>query len=157
MTVKGTPLTDNLPAESRNLALKAEYFDMDGKPVDPASLPQGKDFKAVVTATLSAVPRGQDNLALSMIFPSGWEIIKRSARGFDAEYEGQNFDYQDIRDDRVYTFFYLSPGQSKSFTVFLNATYQGSFFMPSISCEAMYDDAIFGRLPGKWVKVAPSE
>jgi len=157
MATRGTPLTDNLPAVDKNIKLSAEFFDMSGNKVDPASLPQGLDFTARVTVSFSAVPRGQDNLALSMIFPSGWEILKRSATGFEADYTGKNFDYQDIRDDRVYTFFHLNPGQSKTFSVFLNATYQGSFFMPAISCEAMYDEGIYSRLAGKWIKVIPSE
>ena len=41
MTVKGTPLTDDQPSVERNLKLRAEYMDMEGKPVDPAALPQG--------------------------------------------------------------------------------------------------------------------
>ena len=34
--------------------------------------------------------------------------------------------YQDIRDDRVYTYFDLAAGQTKSFRVMLTATYAGS-------------------------------
>lgn len=45
----------------------------------------------------------------------------------------------DIRDDRVLTYFNLKRGQYKTFTVRLQATYAGTFVLPAIQCEAMYD------------------
>ena len=35
----------------------------------------------------------------------------------------------------------------------LNAAYQGRFYLPAVSCEAMYDNSIFARVPGQWVEV----
>jgi uncharacterized protein YfaS (alpha-2-macroglobulin family) len=156
VTSRGIPLQDDLPPEEKNLRVNVAYKDMEGNEVDISSLTQGRDFKALVTVSLSAMPQGQDNLALSYVVPSGWEILKRSESGFEAGYSGRDYDYQDIRDDRVYTFFHLNPGQSKTFTVFLNATYQGTFFLPAVHCEAMYDEGIYSRGAGKWVKVVRS-
>ena len=69
--------------------------------------------------------------------------------------DAATFDYQDVRDDRVYTFFSLDPGKSKTFRVMLMATYPGRFCLPSTGCEAMYDNTISARVPGRWVNVAP--
>jgi alpha-2-macroglobulin len=63
------------------------------------------------------------------------------------------FDYQDIRDDRVYTYFDLDRGASKSFRIRFNAAYEGRYYMPGISCEAMYDNSISARTKGGWVEV----
>jgi len=35
----------------------------------------------------------------------------------------------------------------------LNATYLGEYYLPTISCEAMYDNGISARKAGRWVKV----
>ena len=64
-----------------------------------------------------------------------------------------NFDYQDIRDDRVLTYFPMSPGQTKTFVVRLNASYAGRFYLPVVNAEAMYDARIHSRTPGRWVEV----
>ena len=63
------------------------------------------------------------------------------------------FDYQDIRDDRVYTYFDIKQGESKTFQVILNASYLGKFYLPMITVEAMYDASISARRPGKWIQV----
>jgi uncharacterized protein YfaS (alpha-2-macroglobulin family) len=63
------------------------------------------------------------------------------------------FDYQDVRDDRVYTYFNLRQGESKTFHLLLNASYLGKFYLPSVRAEAMYDDTISALVPGRWVEV----
>jgi alpha-2-macroglobulin len=37
--------------------------------------------------------------------------------------------------------------------VLLNASYQGKFYMPATSVEAMYDDTIYAHKAGRWVEV----
>jgi len=59
----------------------------------------------------------------------------------------------DIRDDRVYLYFSLGYNQSKTFKINLNATFSGDFYMPAISCYAMYDNEIRVVVPGKRTKV----
>jgi uncharacterized protein YfaS (alpha-2-macroglobulin family) len=63
------------------------------------------------------------------------------------------FDYQDIRDDRVLTYFSLDKGQTKTFQIALNAAYQGKFYHPATICEAMYDNDIYAVQSGRWVQV----
>ena len=64
------------------------------------------------------------------------------------------FDYQDVRDDRVYTYFDLRAGETKKFELLLNASYLGHYYLPPVSVEAMYDATINGRTAGRWVEVA---
>src|SRR5690554_7130115 len=56
--------------------------------------------------------------------------------------EGNHIDYQDIRDDRVYSYFSLRNNQSKTIKVKLHAAYVGEYYMPAVHIEAMYDASI---------------
>ena len=83
------------------------------------------------------------DIALTHIIPSGWEIYNErmttdpeKANSADSN---NSYSYRDIRDDRVLTYFNLKRGQYKTFTVRLQATYAGTFVLPAIQCEAMYD------------------
>jgi uncharacterized protein YfaS (alpha-2-macroglobulin family) len=64
-----------------------------------------------------------------------------------------SYTYQNIRDDRVYTYFDLASNKSKTFKILLNASYAGQFYLPTIYAEAMYDATINARQPGKWIEV----
>jgi alpha-2-macroglobulin len=93
-------------------------------------------------------------LALTRIFPSGWEIINtRNSELAQSKSASSLFSYQDFRDDRVNTFFDLEPGQTKTFRVMLVASYIGRFYLPATVCEAMYDHTVSSRVPGCWVEV----
>lgn len=46
-----------------------------------------------------------------------------------------------------------SASTSKTFRIKLNATYAGKFYLPTVSTDAMYDNSIHARTPGKWVEV----
>lgn len=69
------------------------------------------------------------------------------------EIKESSFDYRDFRDDRVYTYFGLDRGETKTFVVFLNASYKGEYYQPSVWAEAMYKQNYYSRVPGKQVKV----
>jgi uncharacterized protein YfaS (alpha-2-macroglobulin family) len=71
--------------------------------------------------------------------------------------DGQNDEssvrYQDFRDDRVYSYLDLSPGQTKTVTIRCIAAYNGKYFMPATFASAMYNEQIMAYLPGKWCEV----
>ena len=91
-------------------------------------------------------------MALTQIFPSGWEITNSRLDNI-SRWKSDNFTYQDIRDDRVMTYFDLKRGQSKTFRLMANASYTGEFYLPSVKCDAMYDHNIMAVSNGKWVKI----
>ena len=67
--------------------------------------------------------------------------------------DGSNFEFQDIRDDRIYTYFDLDQAKSKTFRVRMNASYLGRYYLPPIHVETMYDATLYARVPGQWVNV----
>jgi uncharacterized protein YfaS (alpha-2-macroglobulin family) len=87
------------------------------------------------------------------VFPSGWEINNLRLDEAEAFVKSGSFQYQDIRDDRVFTYFDLPRNQTKTFRVLLTATYSGKYYLPAISCEAMYDRSIYARKKGQDVEV----
>lgn len=153
MTLSGTPITGDTVFEQNNLKISVEYKYMNNKKIDISKISQGTDFKAEVHISNPGALGYYENMALTQIFPSGWEIINmRLTDSFSSQTKSIPT-YQDIRDDRIYTFFDLGKSKSKTFVVFLNATYQGKFYLPSVNCEAMYDNNISARVPGKWIEV----
>ena len=115
----------------------------DGTAVDPSSLPQGTDFVVTAYVTNTSATTDYTNLALTQIFPSGWEIhVDRS----------DNL-YQDYRDDRVYTYLSLARNSTATVKIRLTATYKGRFYRPATVCEAMYDNTVGASVPGGWCEV----
>lgn len=135
-----TQLTnDTLPAKAENIALQVKYTTTNGAPIDVEHLKQGTDFTAHVTVSNISGITDYTNLALTHIIPSGWEIYNERMVQLDAGSSTDKYTYQDIRDDRILTYFDLRQGESKTFTVRLQAAYAGQFIRPAIVCEAMYD------------------
>lgn len=146
---KGVPLRVDIPAKQNGLKLDVAYVSSDGKTFDVANIPKGTDFTAIVKVKNTCFT-AVDNLALTQVFPSGWEIINERLFGGEA---GSQFSYRDIRDDRVLTYFSLKMNEERVFKVKLNATYSGSYFLPPVQCEAMYNNLVTANNSGMKVEV----
>ena len=153
VTVSGIPLAgEERTVNSGNLIMNISYANMNGQVIDPARLEQGTDFYVDVSLHNPGLLGDYKEMALTQLFPSGWEI--RNVRLDNSEFLMRDKPrYQDIRDDRVYTYFDLRRNETKTFRVLLNATYLGRFYLPAIRCEAMYDHSIQAVAAGKWVEV----
>lgn len=150
---EGIPSRGYETEEANNLALSISYTDLDGNPIDPGSLEQGKEFIAAVSVSNPGSRGDYKNLALKQIFPSGWEINNLRLDDAQDRLKTDVPTYQDIRDDRVYTYFDLASGSRKNFKVMLTASYAGEYYLPAVSCEAMYDGTIYARRKGQVVNV----
>jgi len=150
---EGTPLVGDATSAAKNLNLSIRYTDKNGNAIDVSRLAQGTDFRAEVTIKNPGQMGHYKEMALTQIFPSGWEI--HNTRLFESGVGtiGDVATYMDIRDDRVYTYFDVLSGKSKKFVILLNAAYLGKYYLPTVDCEAMYDNRINARKPGKWVEV----
>lgn len=149
----GISMQENLPSKGNNLNLKVNYLNMDNQEIDPAKLTQGTDFKCVVNITNPGMMGNYYDLALTQMFPSGWEIINTRINNQATSTQNFGLSYQDFRDDRVYSYFDLRAAQQVSVIILLNATYRGNYYMPAVYCEAMYDNSVYAVVPGKRVTV----
>ena len=173
-SVRAVPRSGEEPASMYGLTLTVNYSDADGNAIDINKVPQGMDLIAQITVK-NVGERVLDNLALSQLFPGGWEIRNDRLEEVDAAgdreqdkaYRGSYWwvpgewrrqqlrtaEYVDIRDDRVQRYFSLHSGESIFFETRLNAAYLGKYYLPGASIEAMYDAKQHARLKGQWVQV----
>ncbi len=142
-------------SESRGLNVSINYVDLKGNTIDIKNLKQGQDFVAKITVSNPKNETLKD-IALTQIFPSGWEIVNTRFTDFGTTAKSEAR-YTDIRDDRVNFYFDLNKGRNKSetktFTVLLNAAYLGKYYLPGIQVEAMYDNDYLVRTKGRWIEV----
>ncbi|WP_033957163.1 alpha-2-macroglobulin family protein [Psychroserpens jangbogonensis] len=141
--------------EQRGLGVSVIYQDLKGNRIDISKLQQGQDIIARISVS-NKDDRSLNDIALTQIFPSGWEIVNTRFTDF-GDTTTSNARYTDIRDDRVNFYFDLrgngSSHDTKVFTVMLNAAYLGRYYLPGTQVEAMYDNDFFVRTKGRWITV----
>ncbi|WP_111643179.1 alpha-2-macroglobulin family protein [Marinimicrobium alkaliphilum] len=166
---RGTPAAAQEQAEAEGLDLQVRFASLAGDPLSVNELPQGTDFVAEVSvsADFAAIGRARlEDIALSLVMPSGWQIRNERLEGGDAP---EGFDYLDIRDDRVLGYFSLwrdhvwqwryddERQERVTLRVLLNASYAGEFYLPGWRAEAMYDERINAGTAGQWVRVVQGD
>jgi uncharacterized protein YfaS (alpha-2-macroglobulin family) len=138
-------------AIQQGLSTDILFKDRGGRIINPSSLAQGTEFVAEVTIS-NLKGEYVENVALTQIIPSGWEIVNTRFTDF-GEFAENKVDYTDIRDDRTNFYFSLRANETKTFRILLNASYPGSYYLPGVQAEAMYDHSFLARTKGQWVKV----
>ena len=145
------PVGKELSMEN-GVAINTAFRDANGQSIDVSSLRQSTEFVAVIQLT-NLTNEGVDNIALTQIIPSGWEIINTRFTDYGDESENANIDYADFRDDRANYYLSLAANQSKTIRLKLNASYAGKYYLPGTYAEAMYNNRYNTRTNGKWVEV----
>ncbi len=155
LTVSGKPDPSGMRETERTSGIKlsVRYTDDAGNALDVSRIRQGTGFVAEVTVEQTGFSGEIRDLALSQVFPSGWEILNQRMQDVPAGLKEDAFEYRDVRDDRVDTFFDLEGYRKKTFRVRLNAAYSGRYYLPAVSCHAMYDQGIHANTKGQWVEV----
>jgi uncharacterized protein YfaS (alpha-2-macroglobulin family) len=157
LSIEGIPVDDRIETGYSGVTLARNFYDGDGRPLDVTRLPQGKSFWVVYTVG-NEIATPLENLALTSVFPSGWEIINRRLTGqavpdWVRRLNVTAGDYMDIRDDRVNWFFDLFSKGVRVFAVEINPTFRGKYRLPPVVLEAMYSPEYFARIAGGEVTV----
>jgi uncharacterized protein YfaS (alpha-2-macroglobulin family) len=145
-TTRGIPAEGGEPALSEGLSLAVEYHDANGKAINPANLKPREDMEITVHVK-NSFSQTVEEVALIFPVPASWEIINTRLAG-EVSPSVSSFRYQDIRDDRVMTYFNLDRGEEKVIRLRVNKAYEGAFFKPAIHSYAMYDESIRALIPG---------
>ena len=160
LMIAGVPPQGEEVSSQSGLKMIVSYTDMEGGFIDVSKIEQGTDFMAKVSITNTNEKDMLKDLALTQIFPSGWEIHNTRMDEVKSVHEMSVPEYQDIRDDRVYTYFDLSryssiasAGNTKTFVVILNAAYLGDYYLPAVLTESMYDNRVNATEKGQWTSV----
>jgi len=146
----GVPKAGEEQDIEEKLSLNVKYYTVDDMFLNVYKLEQGSDFVAEITIS-NPTDVNYENLALTHLFASGWQVHNPR---FDTEdFYNSELDYQDIRDDKILTYFNLNAKSFKKFRVLFNASYQGKFYLPMMSVEAMYDNSVRATKKGKWIDI----
>ena len=136
-----------------DVSASISYKNRKGEVISVENLKQGTEFIATVTIT-NQRNESVDNIALTQIIPSGFEIVNTRYTDYGSSTDNRA-DYIDIRDDRANYYFGMKAFETKTFTLLLNASYLGTYYMPGLQCEAMYDATFITRTKGYWIQVLP--
>lgn len=151
VVARGTPKPGLERSRADGLALTVRYLDGAEASVDPDRVPLGQDLIVEIGVRNSSGMAVSD-LALTFRAPSGWEIanMRLGRTGEEAGSSAMSaFTYQDIRDDRIMTYFNLDRNETRRYRLYMNKTYDGEFFLPAILAEAMYKPELFASIPGR--------
>jgi uncharacterized protein YfaS (alpha-2-macroglobulin family) len=143
--VRGTPEEGRESEVSNGIALSVEYrlFNNADNPVtNPQSLPPGSDMEVRVTVRNTSADRELREIALENILPASYEILNTRIGNSDTSVKQNSYKYQDIRDDRVLSYFDIPRSSTKTVSFIVNRAYEGSFYSPPIRAYAMYDESI---------------
>ena len=161
LQTRGLPLEDNIRTEAKGLAIDRTLFNQSGERIYASQIKQGEAFWIVFNVRSFAASY-VENLALSSILPSSFEISNERLNEYDRPGWLNNLqpplsepDYMDIRDDRINWFFNLYPNETKTFAVQIHPSYAGEFRWPGLVLEAMYSPDYFARIVGSRVGVSP--
>ncbi|MGN0729146.1 alpha-2-macroglobulin family protein [Treponema sp.] len=146
LTVSGNSKAGNETARNDGIRLKIKYTDESGKKINPASTKTGDSILMNISVD-SDMEKEIKNMALAVPIPTCWEI-SNDRISLGTEMGKDDFTYQDIRDNLVCTYFDLEPGQTKKFSILATVVFEGEYFIPAVSAEAMYDNSIGAIVPG---------
>lgn len=139
-------ISDNLnqPAEQKDVKMSVQYYNTTRKKAGLASCALGDDI--IITVEIKN-PNATSlrNMALNVTLPSGFELINPRLYQTNVVENGSGFEYQDYKDDRVYTFFSMEAGNTRTYYFKAKAAFTGDFYLPRIVCENMYRGNIVAK------------
>jgi len=157
VTTRGVRKDTPAPLGGDGLKLERSFVDAEGAVVDPARLPLGTALYIRLDLSNSS-GRSQQNVALVDRLPAGWEIENPRLSGTELPAWAQDLElwsaeHMNLRDDRMEIFGSLASGQGTTVIYAVRAVTAGTFVLPPVQAEAMYDPQIWARRAGGTVQV----
>lgn len=156
---EGVPHQPEYEQYDSGIVVRREYFDTEGKKVDLMDLVQGQ---TIVCRLLLKSEKGRiEDIVLTDLVPAGLEIENpRLSRdgGYDWVGKAQKRfgnltrDHLEIRDDRLLLFTSATTKVS-AFYYSLRAVTAGSFVLPQVRAEAMYDPEVMSMRGGGEIRI----
>ncbi len=147
---RGVPRAEAYAPVSEGMEISSRLLQSDGTPIPSSGLRQGA--LVVLETNIKSLRLPIKNVVLQSLLPAGLEVenprLETTERLPWAERKGTRPNYQDLRDDRVLLFLDL-PGardkdgklemQEQTYYSLLRAVAPGTFALPPVQAEAMYD------------------
>lgn len=145
--VRGVPMDAPKP-ESSGLAVRRVWKDAQGNVIDLSSgTARVKKGDRIIVELTVKPGESMSHIALSDLLPGGMEVenprlktAAGAAEGEDGEKMGSGF-YVDLREDRLLVFF-DSLWEETTYTYSMRAVSQGTFVLPPLAADAMYDSEV---------------
>ena len=161
----GIPRRADTVAETHNgIRVQVRWLDEHGHEINPATLKQGMEFYAHYRVRLDKDLGTLEEVVLTQLLPTGWEIENTRLNGGELPDWTRSFplgttEYTDIRDDRVSWFFDLHSWQKNDFHLIqkLRTVTRGTSQLPPTICEAMYNNEYRSVIPGRTVTVSSNK
>ena len=141
-SLAGVPKTRPALHEDKQIKVRRRYLDQNNIPLDVNKIQQGQIV--VVELTLEALSQRVPNVAIVDLLPAGLEIenARLSTATKLAWIRGSlTADHEDVRDDRINLF--SSAGSKAVHYYITRAVTAGTFTIPELRADAMYDPAIY--------------
>ncbi len=138
--VEGVKASEN-PAFSNKISLDRAFYDEKGNKISPSEIGSGQTFYMRISVSLNEGANYVSNIALTQILPSGWEVSNTLLDDNTPSFiKNSNYDFIDVRDDKIMWFFGLNKNRTHHFYIKLNAITPGSYTLSGAYAEAMYND-----------------
>ncbi len=129
---------------SRGINITREYFDEDGNKLDSSGVELGS--RVICAIKVTATDGNLEYVVIDDMIPAGFEIenprLKTTPRLSWISKGTTDYQYSDIRDDRIMYFVDLLIGKPKEFYYSLRAISAGDFAVPPVMAECMYNPSI---------------
>jgi len=141
ISLEGIRTDGNVRMEDRNLQIRREFLNRSGSVVDIANVRQNDLL--VVRLTLTSSVDKLAYVAISDLLPAGFEIENpriTETTSYPFIQTPATPDYMDIRDDRMLLYTTFRGGKrQQQFYYAVRAVTPGTFVLPPVNAEAMYD------------------
>ena len=137
--VSGVDAKGHIVEEDQWIKVRRTYLDRNGNPIN------GKiSVNDLIQVKIEIQPLQNQrisNIAIVDMIPSGFQIENERLNFVNNQLTNANYDYKDIRDDRVIYYVSLENGK-KELRYYLRAVQRGTFTVPPIAADAMYNGNI---------------
>lgn len=139
---------------SKNIEVTRTFFDEKGNEISEDKIKSSQTFYMRLSVAQAGNFGRIDNVALTQVLPSGWEVAN-TILGDEMPSFARNsfFDFVDVRDDKIMWFFSLYEDEIQNFYIKLNAVTPGKYSLTGAFVEAMYDDSFQALSEGKTIIV----
>ncbi len=139
---EGIKIGEPVKEEDNLMQVRRTYYDYRTKQgITNNKFKQGQLI--VCKVSLTGYNQSADNIVITDMLPTGFEIenprLSTNAEMVWKSKNRMNVQYMDVRDDRLLLFTNLWRNRVKEFYYMLRVVNKGTFSLPVISAEAMYD------------------
>ena len=141
---RGVPTDAKFRPEQAGLEIHRTFMNRTGGPLDMENIPQGELI--VLKTQVKSLAGDLENVVIQNLLPAGVEVENPRLKSTetlpwvtDANLEPAHLD---LRDDRVLLFTNLPNNEWRTTYTLLRAVTPGTFRLPPVQAEAMYDPAI---------------